>query len=119
MDAQREVDAYVAAAPTAVQPLLEQLRAAVRRAAPGAVESIAYGMPSYAYRGRLVYFAAWKRHVALYAAIPAGADAEAIQPYLGAKSTLRFPIEQPLPIALIENLVRARASENEARSAAR
>ena len=117
MDPQRDVDGYLAAAPEAVRPLLAQLRQAIRKAAPEAEESISYGMPSYAHRGRLVYFAAWKKHVALYAAIPGeGAYAEELQPYLGAKSTLRFPVNEPLPVALIEKVVRTRVRENEARS---
>ena len=116
------VDAYIAAAPAPTQPILRQLRAVIKAAAPKAEERISYGMPSYEYHGRLVYFAAFKNHVGLYAV---GQEhdsyAKELSGYLSGKSTARFPIGQPLPTALIRNVVKARVKENEttAREAAR
>jgi uncharacterized protein YdhG (YjbR/CyaY superfamily) len=110
-----EVDAYIAAAPVPAQPILRQLRDVIRAVAPKAEEKISYGMPSYGYHGRLVYFAAFKNHVGLYA-IGQEQDsyAKELSGYLSGKSTARFQIGQPLPIALIRKVVRARVKENEA-----
>ena len=74
-----DVDAYIAAAPIAAQPQLRQLRTTIRRAAPKAVEKVSYGIPFYEYHGRLIYFAAFKKHVGIY---PAGDDAEELKEYL-------------------------------------
>ena len=110
-----QVDAYIAAAPVQAQPILRQLRDVIKAAAPKAEERISYGMPSYAHHGRLVYFAAFKNHVGLYAV---GREhdsyAKELSGYLTVKSTARFPIGQPLPIASIRRVVQARVRENEA-----
>ncbi|HYU64574.1 MAG TPA: DUF1801 domain-containing protein [Verrucomicrobiae bacterium] len=108
-DGKKAVDAYIAAAPKAAQPLLRQLREMIREEAPDAEEKISYGIPFYEYRGRLVYIAAHKQHVALY---PAG-DANGLEVYLTQKSTLRFPIGQRLPIARIRKLIKARVKERD------
>jgi uncharacterized protein YdhG (YjbR/CyaY superfamily) len=104
-----QVDAYIAAAPVPAQPILRQLRHTIKSAAPKAEERISYGMPSYEYHGRLVYFAAFKNHVGLYAV---GKEhdsyAKELSDYLTGKSTARFPIGQPLPVALIRRVVQAR-----------
>src|SRR5215831_4336978 len=114
---QRDVDTYIAAAPEAAQPMLRRLRRLIKAAAPKAEEKISYGMPFYEHHGRLVYFGAWQKHVALYAAIPATNKYEKeLKQYMGAKSTVRFPIGHPLPITLINKLVKARVKENEAKA---
>ena len=109
-----QVDAYIAAAPVQAQPILRQLRDVIKAAAPKAEERISYGMPSYEHHGRLVYFAAFKNHVGLYAV---GQEhdsyAKELRGYLTGKSTARFPIGKPLPIALIRKVVKARIKENE------
>jgi uncharacterized protein YdhG (YjbR/CyaY superfamily) len=111
------VDAYIAAAPAAVQPQLVELRAAIREEAPDATEKMSYGIPFYEYGGkpgtfasRLIYFAAQKSHIALY---PAG-EAKALEQYLTERSTLRFPLGKPLPMAKIRSLIRARVKEKDA-----
>ena len=110
-----DVDEYIAAAPLAAQPILRELRQVIKAAAPRADETISYGMPSYDYHGRLVYFAAFKNHVGLYAVGQAhDAYTLAMSAYLSGKSTARFPIDKPLPADLIRNVVRARIRENEA-----
>lgn len=106
----REVDAYIAAAPKAAQPLLRRLRAAIREAAPNAEERISYGIVGYFNPGRLIYFAGHRNHVALY---PAD-DAKGLERYLTQRSTLRFPLDQRLPIAKIKALVRRRVKERAA-----
>jgi uncharacterized protein YdhG (YjbR/CyaY superfamily) len=111
-----DVDRYIEAAPVPAQPILRQLRHVIKSAAPNAEERISYGMPSYEYHGRLVYFAAFKTHIGLYAV---GQEhdsyAKELSGFLSGKSTARFPIGQPLPVALIRRVVRARVKENEAK----
>jgi len=114
--APKNVDAYIAAAPPAVQPMLHQLRKVIRSAAPAAVEKIGYGMPFYSYHGRLVYFALHSKHIGLYPVGPArDRYGDELKPYLAEKSTLRFPIDQALPIPLIRKVMRALVEQNEAR----
>lgn len=112
-----DVDAYIAAAPAAVQPQLRSLRAAILEAAPKATEKMSYGIPFYEYgakpgtlQSRLIYFAAQKKHIAVY---PAG-EARGLEQYLTARSTLRFPLDRPLPIAKVRALVKARVKEKDA-----
>jgi uncharacterized protein YdhG (YjbR/CyaY superfamily) len=108
-----DVDIYVATAPEAARPKLRQLRRVIRGAAPTALEQTSYGMPFYELDGRLVYFAGYKSHVALYAAARAVATcAPELAPYLSSKATLRFPLDRPLPVAAIRTLVRFRVDEN-------
>jgi len=92
------VDSYIAAAPRDAQPLLR----------------ISYGMPHYEHKGRLVYFAAFKTHIGLYPAGYADKYPE-MKRYMAGAGTLRFPLGEPLPVALIGKLVKARVKENEAK----
>ncbi len=117
MNKSHEVDAYIAAAPIAVQPRLRELRAAIRAEAPKAVEKMSYGIPFYEYgvkpgtfASRLIYFAAQKKHIAIY---PAGGQ-KGLDQYLTERSTLRFPLDQPLPMERIRELVRTRLKEKDA-----
>ena len=116
MAAPRDVDAYIAAAPEAVQPMLSELRQVIRSAAPQAKERISYGMPSYDHHGRVAYFAGYEGHVGLYgvAHIASVQDAS-VKKYLESQSTLRFPVGQKLPVGLIRKLVKARVTQNEAK----
>jgi uncharacterized protein YdhG (YjbR/CyaY superfamily) len=107
-----EVDAYIAAAPKRAQPLLRQLRATIREVAPKAEERISYGIIGYFYPTRFIFLGGAAKHVALY---PAG-DAKGLEKYLHGASTLRFPLDEPLPIAKIKALIRARVKEREAGS---
>jgi uncharacterized protein YdhG (YjbR/CyaY superfamily) len=111
----RDVDAYIAAAPKAVQPMLNELRQVIKAAAPQAKEKISYGMPSYDHHGRVAYFAGYEGHVGLYgvAHVKTAHDDEVTQ-YLESQSTLRFSVGQRLPVALIRKLIEARVKENEA-----
>jgi uncharacterized protein YdhG (YjbR/CyaY superfamily) len=110
------VSAYISSAPKASQPLLRQLRNIVHVAAPSAEEKVSYGMPYYSLHGRLVYFAGYEKHVAVYVmdasrrALP-----KALQQYRTSKSTLRFPVGSKLPVALLTKLIRTQARANTAR----
>jgi uncharacterized protein YdhG (YjbR/CyaY superfamily) len=118
---EQAVDAYIAAAPKAVQPMLRELRQAIRTAAPKAEEKLSYRMPFYAYHGRLIYFAAHRNHVGMYPIIGREKDlyARELKPYMAAKATLQFPIGKPIPIGLVKKVVKERARENEAKAATR
>jgi uncharacterized protein YdhG (YjbR/CyaY superfamily) len=86
---------------------IEQIRQAIRRAAPDAVETMSYGMPTFDRNGKhLVFVAGWKRHVSLYPT-PQGDDVyqEAIAPFRAAKSSLHFPLSAPMPTRLVEQTV--------------
>lgn len=92
------IDAYVAAAPAAVRPMLKEIRRTIRTAAPGAEEIISYRMPAFRQHGMLVYFAAFKKHIELFPPVSGGARLEkAVAPYAGPKGNLRFPLDRPIP----------------------
>jgi uncharacterized protein YdhG (YjbR/CyaY superfamily) len=112
----KDVDAYIAAAPKAIQGKLKELRAIIRKTALAAEERISYGMPYYAYKGRLAYFSVWKTHIGLYIPTPVIEEhGNELAAYETTAATVRFPLDQKLPIALIRKLVRARIKKNEAR----
>jgi uncharacterized protein YdhG (YjbR/CyaY superfamily) len=109
------VDEYIAAAPEQSRPILKELRATIRAAAPQAEERISYGMPSYHLNGRLTYFQAHARHVGLYAFNADDARRVGLENHLAAKATLQFPLDQPLPTAAIRRLIEQRVKENTAK----
>jgi uncharacterized protein YdhG (YjbR/CyaY superfamily) len=107
------IDAYIGRFPAATQKALRQVRAAIRRAAPAAVEKISYGMPAFELHGNLVYFAGYKLHVGFYAT-PSGhaAFAKTLSKYKIGKGSVQFPLDQPMPVKLIEKMVKFRVKEN-------
>lgn len=112
----KDVDAYIAAAPRAARGKLRELRRAIRNVAPTAQEKISYGMPYYAYKGRLAYFALHSNHIGLYVPPPVIAEHKReLKNYQTAMATVRFPIDRPLPVALIKKLIKARVKKNEAK----
>lgn len=101
------VDVYIQTFPAAVQEIMQQLRALIKKTAPDAVEGFAYQMPSYKLKGKpLVYFAAYKNHIGLYAT-PSGhsAFAEELASYKQGKGSVQFPLDKPMPFDLIERIV--------------
>jgi uncharacterized protein YdhG (YjbR/CyaY superfamily) len=107
------IDEYIAAFPRETQRMLEELRATIRAAAPEAEEKISYQMPTFALKGNLVHFAAFKHHIGFYGASGAiQAFRDELSIYAAAKSTLRFPLDKPLPLDLIRKIVRFRVAEN-------
>lgn len=114
MQKPKSVDAYISSAPKEVQGKLRELRATIRKAAPDADERISYGMPFYAYRGRLAYFAAAKKHIGLYIPPPVIAEhKKELEGYKTAKATIQLPLDKKLPTMLIRKLIRARVKKNE------
>ncbi len=107
------IDEYIESFPENVQSVLEKLRATVQEAAPEAVQSISYDMPTFKLNGeRLVYFSAWKNHIGFYS-IPRGNEAfrKEVSPYEGEKGSLRFPLEKPIPYDLVKKIVMFRMKE--------
>src|SRR5471032_1733633 len=98
-----DIDGYISQIPTDVQVVLRDVRDTIRNAAPKAVETISYQMPAFRQHGILVYFAAWKNHIGMYPPI-SGVNAveKAIARYAGPKWNLQFPLDEPMPVALIE-----------------
>ena len=110
----RNIDEYIAGFPANVQESLQKIRLIIRQAAPEAAETIKYQIPTFTLKGNLISFAAYKKHIGMYPR-PAGSDAAfqaAMSAYEGAKSSLRFPLDKPVPFALIEEIVKVRLQEH-------
>jgi uncharacterized protein YdhG (YjbR/CyaY superfamily) len=107
------IDEYIATFPKETQKILEELRATIKAAAPDAEEKISYQMPTFTLKGNLVHFAAWKNHIGFYPT-PSGTQEfkDELLIYEGAKGSIRFPIEKPLPLDLITRIVKFRVAEN-------
>ena len=112
------VDDYIANAEPNAKKALRDIRKTIKSIAPKADEVISYQIPGYKYHGMLVFFAAWKNHISLY---PAPWKAESLKKemaaYEGSKGTIKFPLDKPMPLALIKKMVKYRIKENEAKAA--
>ena len=110
----RSVDEYIAAQPEATRPILERVRAIIRKTLPGAEETISYQIPTYRLHGTyVVYLSGAKLHFAIYPATEALTEAlgDQLTPHRSGKGTLRFPLADPLPTRLIQRIVKHRANE--------
>jgi uncharacterized protein YdhG (YjbR/CyaY superfamily) len=114
------IDDYIIGFPPDVQVILQKIRATIRKAAPNATETISYQMPAFKQHGNLVYFAAFKKHVGLFPPVT-GDDAleKATAVYAGPKGNLRFPLDEPIPYALITRIVKLRVKQDRAHAAAK
>lgn len=113
-----EVEKYIAAFPDEVQGILRKIRDLIKSTAVEATESIAYGMPAYKTSGKpLVYFAAFKNHIGLYAT-PSGHQqfSKELSKYKQGKGSVQFPLDKPVPFDLIEKIVAFRVKENLAKT---
>ena len=111
----KTIDEYISNFPAKVQEALQQIREIVREAAPGAEETISYDMPTFNLNGTyLIYFAAWKKHIALYPVSAKLAESlkEDLTGYKGTKGSVHFQLDKPLPIDLIAKIVTWRLEEN-------
>ena len=111
------VDAYIARQPAHAQPVLQRVRRIIRKALPGAEETLSYQIPTYRLHGRyVVHFAGWKQHWSLYPVTDRVRTAlgPALASYEVSKGTLRFPLADPVPARLVERIVRALARVAEA-----
>ena len=108
-----DIDKYISVFPESTQTLLEQMRTTIMKAAPKAEEVISYKMPAYKYYGMLVYFAGYKNHIGFYPTASGIANfKKELSVYKGAKGSVQFPLDKPLPIKLITKIVTFRVKEN-------
>lgn len=107
------IDEYIAGCPPGVQEVLNKIRSTIKKAAPGAAETINYQIPTFILNGNLVHFAAFKNHIGFYPT-PSGmtAFAKELSAYKGAKGSVQFPLDEPIPYDLIARIVRFRVEEN-------
>ena len=109
----KNIDEYIANFPTHIREILEKLRDTIRKAAPEAEETINYAIPTFTLKGNLVHFAAFQNHIGFYPA-PSGIEAfkKELSIYEGAKGSIKFPIDKPLPLGLVTKIVKFRMKEN-------
>lgn len=107
------IDEYIALFPEEIQEILTKIRKIIKENAPGASEKISYQMPTFFLNGNLIHFAAFKNHIGLYPT-PTGIDAfkEELSKYKGAKGSVQFPLNQPIPYDLIKRIVIYRVEES-------
>ena len=101
------IDEYIADFPVDVQPLLEKVRATIRKAAPGAEEAIKYQMPTFVLNGNLIHFAGWNSHIGLYpGSKPIEVFKDDLAKYEISKGTVKFPLDKPIPVGLIGKITK-------------
>ena len=113
--ASRSVDDYIARQGGDAQAILRRVRGIIRKALPRAEEVISYQIPTYKMHGTyVVYFAGWKKHYSLYPASDrlVAAFQNGLRPYEVSKGTIRFPLTGPVPVRLIEGIVKFLAKES-------
>jgi uncharacterized protein YdhG (YjbR/CyaY superfamily) len=111
------IDEYIATFPEDIQKILKKIRMTIKAAAPDAEEKISYKMPTFALKGNLVHFAAFKNHIGFYP-VPTGIEKfkKELSVYEGAKGSVKFPLNKPIPYALISKIVKFRVKENLAKA---
>ena len=108
----KNLDEYIASFPHDVQRILEQVRTTIRRAAPDAEEAIKYGVPTFLLAGNLVHFGAFKKHLGFFPTPSAIKEfKDELAAYEGAKGSVQFPFDRPMPLSLITRIVKFRVEE--------
>lgn len=116
----KTIDAYIKSFPKDVQPLLGKLRRTIKKAAPKATEAMAYGIPTFKLNGNLVHFGGFKKHIGFFPGRAGiAANVKQAKRYLSGKGTLRFPIDKPMPLSLVQKIVKFRVKENLKKSSGR
>ena len=108
------IDQYIGTFPDEVQKILEEIRSTIKAIVPDAKEKISYQIPCFELNGRnLIHFAGWNKHISMYP-VPAGDEAfkKKIARYVAGKGTLKFPLDEPIPLELIGAVVRFRLADN-------
>ncbi|MGZ8518121.1 MAG: iron chaperone, partial [Chitinophagaceae bacterium] len=115
--APKDIDEYTAGFPEDIQEILQKIRMTIREAAPEAEEAIKYQIPTFTLNGNLVHFAAYKNHIGFYPT-PSGIEAfkKELSIYEGAKGSVQFPVDKPLPLDLVTRIVKFRVKENAEKS---
>jgi uncharacterized protein YdhG (YjbR/CyaY superfamily) len=109
----KNIDEYISTLPKEVQVILEEMRQAIRAAAPEAEEAISYQMPAFKQKGVLVWFAAFKDHIGFFPTASGVEEfREELSGYETSKGTIRFPIDKPIPLDLVKKIVEFRLKEN-------
>jgi len=109
----KTIDEYIATFPKNVQEILEKLRSVIRESAPKAQEAINYGIPTFKLNGNLVHFAAFKNHIGFYPTPSAiVAFKKELSQYEQAKGSVQFPIDKPIPLDIVKEIVKFRVKEN-------
>lgn len=118
--APKDIDEYIAGFPNDIQEILEKIRLTIRGAAPDAEETISYQIPTFTLKGNLVHFAAFKKHIGFYPA-PRGIEKfkDELSGYEGAKGSVKFPLDKPIPFDVISRIVQFRVAENLEKAAAK
>jgi len=110
----KTIDDYIKTFPNKTQKILETMRQTIRKAAPQAIEAISYQIPTFRLNGNLVHFAAYKNHIGFY---PTSSGTKAfkkeLSQYKGAKGSVQFPLDEPIPYDLVKKIVRFRLKENQ------
>jgi uncharacterized protein YdhG (YjbR/CyaY superfamily) len=112
------IDEYIGSFPPEVRAILEKIRLTIADAAPGAQETISYGMPTFRLDGVLLHFAAFKKHIGFYPPVRGDARLEqSISIYAGKKGNLQFPLDRPIPYGLIKRIVKLKVKQNASKAA--
>jgi uncharacterized protein YdhG (YjbR/CyaY superfamily) len=107
------IDEFIALYPIDVQEILKKVRATIKKAAPEAAETIAYGIPTFVLKGNLVHFAAYKNHIGFYPTSSGIARfKDELTVYKTSRGTVQFPLDKPIPYDLISKIVTFRVKEN-------
>lgn len=116
----KNIDEYIADCPVDLQPLLQKVRTAIRKAAPDAEEAIKYKMPTYVLKGNLIHFAGYNHHIGLYpGSRPIEAFKDELSKYETSKGTVRLPLDKPIPVGLISKITKFCVKRNLERAASR
>lgn len=109
----KTIDEYIQLFSKETQVVLEEIRQTIKQEAPDAMEVISYKMPAFRYHGMLVYFTAYKNHIGFYA-LPSGNEEfiKELSGYKTGKGSVQFPLDKPMPLALIRKIVKFRVLEN-------
>jgi uncharacterized protein YdhG (YjbR/CyaY superfamily) len=115
----KTVDEYMRSVPQQARAMADDIRTAIKQAAPKAEELISYNMPAYRLNGVLVYFAAYNKHIGFYPAGKSAIDAFAdeLEGYKTSKGAIQFPLDRPIPKTLVKNIVKFRIKENNEKAA--
>lgn len=109
----KDIDTYIDAFPPKTQKLLRQMRKTIHRMAPKATETISYGIPTFVLHGNLVHFAGYKNHIGFYPGASGIAAFKAeLSDYKSARGSVQFPLGEPLPLALVQKIVKFRVNES-------
>lgn len=111
------IDEYIANFPPDVQKVLQKVRKIIRKVAPDAQEKINYGIPTFTLNGNLVHYAGFKNHIGFYPT-PSGIEKfkSELSKYEGAKGSVKFPLDQPIPYELIQKITEFRVQEQKAKA---